>query len=375
MIPFIDLQAQYKALKPRIDARIQAVLDHGAFIHGPEVAEFEKELSQFLGVKHTIACANGTDAIALALMALNIKPGQIVFVPSFTFCATAEVVVWMGAIPYFVDVDPATFDLCPKSLEDAIAKAKQESLEPVGIIAVDLFGHPAEYTSLKNIAEANDLWLIGDSAQGLGCQYHGETVASQLRLSTTSFFPAKPLGCYGDGGAVFTDDDNIAEILKSLRVHGKGTDKYDNVRIGMNSRLDTLQASILLEKLAVYTEEIESRNRIANIYAEKLQNIEWLLAPKVADCCTSVWAQYTLTLDSTINRDALQTYLKKNGIPSAVYYPKPLHLQTAYAKYPKAASLENSENLANKVLSLPIHPRLGYKEVVLVVDALMNYVK
>jgi dTDP-4-amino-4,6-dideoxygalactose transaminase len=357
-IEFIDLGAQRRRLGRRVDEAILRVVDHGKYIMGPEVAIFERELAAFCGAKHVLSCANGTDALGLALMAKGIKPGQAVLVPSFTFAATAEVVAWFDAVPVFVDVLEHTFNMDPVSLEAGIATARRLGLEPAGIIPVDLFGLPAGYDEILAIAAAHRLWVICDAAQSFGASYKGRNVGTLGDITTTSFFPAKPLGCYGDGGAVFTDDDDIAVVLRSLRVHGQGGDKYDNVRIGMNARLDTIQAAVLSQKLAIFADEIEARNQVARRYGDSLGDI--VQAPEIPEGLTSVWAQYTVHLPTNYNRDAVAARLKEAGVPTAVYYAKPLHQQTAYRHYPVAGNgLPVSERLAGEVLSLPMHPYLA----------------
>ncbi|NBX65508.1 MAG: DegT/DnrJ/EryC1/StrS aminotransferase family protein [Proteobacteria bacterium] len=354
---FVDLKKQRARIGDKIDAAIQKVLSHGQFILGPEVKQFEDAMKQFTGVKHAIACSNGTDAIALCLMALKVRPGDAILCPSFTFAATAEVVAWLGATAIFCDIDADTFNISPASIKAGLETAKQKNLKAVGVISVDLFGLPCDYDAVETLCKENGLWLICDSAQGFGCAYKGRKTGMIGTFATTSFFPAKPLGCYGDGGAVFTNDDEMATLLQSLRFHGKGSDKYDNVRIGMNARLDTLQAAILLEKIAVYADEIEARNKVAAAYTARLQDA--VKTPFVPADCTSVWAQYTLTLPEGTDRNALAAALKDKGIPTAVYYPKPLHQQTAYNRYPVAGNgVPVCENLAGRVISLPMHPYL-----------------
>ena len=354
---FIDLKAQQARIKDKIDARIATVLDHGAYILGPEVTELETKLADFCGAKHAISCANGTDALQLALMALGIRTGDAVFVPSFTFAATAEIVPCMGATPVFVEVDPVSFNMDPDSLSRAIAHAKELGLRPAVVIPVDLFGLPADYDAITAIAEAEGLKMIGDSAQGFGGVYRGKTTGSFGDLATTSFFPAKPLGCYGDGGAMFTDDDDLAELLISLRFHGKGDYKYNNVRIGMNSRLDTIQAAILLEKLAIYPDEIIARQRVADRYTDALQDV--IDTPHVGNESQSIWAQYTLKTREGQNRETIMGSMKEAGVPTMIYYPMPLHQQQAYDKFPTdPAGLATSEALAKQVFSLPMHPYL-----------------
>jgi dTDP-4-amino-4,6-dideoxygalactose transaminase len=356
-IEFIDLAAQRRRIGRRMDDAILRVVDHGKYIMGPEVADFEKELAAFCGAKHVLSCANGTDALGLALMAKSLKAGQAVLVPSFTFAATAEVVAWFDAVPIFVDVREDTFNMNPASLEVGIATARRCGLEPVGVIPVDLFGLPAEYDEILAIASTHRLWVICDAAQSFGAVYMDRKVGTIGDITTTSFFPAKPLGCYGDGGAVFTDDDDIAAMLKSLRVHGQGSDKYDNVRIGMNARLDTIQAAVLREKLMIFPDEIAARERAAARYRALLEEI--VTVPRVPPGLTSVWAQYTVRLPGGCDRDAVAARLRAMGVPTAVYYAKPLHNQTAYCHYPVAGNgLPVSERLSEEVLSLPMHPYL-----------------
>ena len=355
-IEFIDLQAQRRRLGDRIERAIAKVLDHGKFIMGPEVKQLESGLAEFSGARHVIGCSSGTDAIVLGLLALGVGRGDAIFVPSFTFAATAEAVALLQATPVFVDILPDTFNMDPASLNHAIDMTVSEGrLRPVGIIPVDLFGQPADYRTIEPLADRYGLWVMADGAQSFGAQLDGRRVGTIGKLSTTSFFPAKPLGCYGDGGAIFTNDDELAAILRSLLFHGKGSEKYDNVRIGMNGRLDTIQAAILLEKLSIFEEEIELRQAIAARYSAALGNV--VRVPSVIDGATSAWAQYTLVLD---NRDAVAAALKANGVPTAVYYPRPLHRQTAYREYPTApGGLSVSDDLSTRVLSLPMHPYLS----------------
>lgn len=355
---FIDLEAQQARIKDKLDARIQAVLAHGKYIMGPEVKELEEKLASFCGAKHCITCANGTDALLLALMAYGIRTGDAVFVPSFTFASTIEVVPCMGATPILVDIDLATFNMDPESLKRAIALARDQGLRPAVVIPVDLFGLPANYPAITEIAKKEGMKVIADSAQGFGGTINGQMTGTFGDITTTSFFPAKPLGCYGDGGAMFTNDDDMAMLLDSMRVHGKGTEKYDNVRIGMNSRLDTLQAAILLEKLDIYSDEIASRQRAAYFYSEALG--DHFVTPFVPEGYSSVWAQYTLRAKTERERSERMDHLKSHGIPSMVYYPRPLHLQTAYKDCMRdPEGLGNSEEAASTVFSLPMHGYLN----------------
>lgn len=356
-IAFIDLAAQQARLRTKLDAVISQVLDQGQYIMGPQVRDLEKQLAEFCGAKHCLSCANGTDALQLALMALGIKAGDAVFVPSFTFAATAEVVPFLNATPVFVDCLPDTFNMDPESLKRAIAHAKSLGLKPACVIPVDLFGLPADYDALIAIAHEHGLKLIGDSAQGFGGVYKGRVTGSIGDITTTSFFPAKPLGCYGDGGALFTDDDDLAALIDSFRVHGKGSHKYYNERIGMNSRLDTLQAAILIEKLAVYGDEIEKRQAVAARYNAGLSNR--FETPYIPEGLKSIWAQYTLKTASSAEREALQQRAKEAGVPTVIYYPVPLHRQNAYKDFPSDPSgLPVSDDLASRVVSLPMHPYL-----------------
>lgn len=352
---FIDLAAQYQHLKTRIDKRIQGVLDHGQYIMGPEVKELESKLAEYVGVRHAITCANGTDALTLALMALEIGEGDAVFVPTFTFFASAEAVAFAKATPVFVDSDADTFNICPVDLEKRIkAVIAEGKLNLKAIMAVDLFGLPADYPEIQKIADKYNLKIIEDAAQGFGGEINGKRAGSFGNIATTSFFPAKPLGCYGDGGAIFTDNDEYAELLRSYRVHGKGTDKYDNVRIGMNSRLDTIQAAVLLEKLAEFPQELINRNSSAKHYDEQLA--EKVKRPQVPQGYLSSWAQYTLVSD---RRDILMAKCKKQGVPTVIYYGTCMHQQTAFSNlnYSKG-DFPVAEMLCKQVLSLPMHPYL-----------------
>lgn len=349
---FIDLEAQYKHLKEKINNRIQAVLDHGNYIMGPEVEEFEQKLAEYVGVKHCISCANGTDALQLAMMVLDIKPGDAVFCPTFTFFATAEVVAYAGATPVFVDSDERTFNICPKDLEKRIEKVIAEGkLVPKAIIAVDLFGLPANYPELEKLANKYNMKLIEDAAQGFGGEINGRRAGSFGDIATTSFFPAKPLGCYGDGGAVFTNNDDYAALFRSYRVHGKGKDKYDNVRIGINSRLDTIQAAILLEKLAEFPKELVARNIAAENYNKTLHGK--YITPFVPEGYLSSWAQYTVISE---NREAEMARYKAEGIPTMIYYGTCMHQQTAFKDLNYTdGDLPIASRLAKQVFSLPMH--------------------
>ena len=355
-IPFVDVAAQRRRLGNAIDTAVARVLGHSQFILGPEVQKFETELAAFCGARHAVSCASGTDALMLVLMAQGIGPGDAVICPSFTFCATAEVVALVGATPIFVDVAENTFNIDAKGIGPAIATAKRLGLKPKAVIPVDLFGLPADLDAVEKAAEAENLFVLDDAAQGFGAGYKGRKLGVFGHATATSFFPAKPLGCYGDGGAVLTDDAAMVDVLKSLRVHGYGTDKYDNVRIGMTSRLDTMQAAILLEKMKIFPDEIVARDRIAKRYAEGIGDI--VTVPSVPAGYTSVWAQYTIRVSGG-RRDALAASLKAEGIPTAIYYPIPLHRQQAYKHYPVGqGGVAVSDRLAGEVISLPMHAYL-----------------
>jgi dTDP-4-amino-4,6-dideoxygalactose transaminase len=357
-IEFIDLQAQRRHLGACIDEAMQRVLNHGCFIMGPEIEELEAQLSTFGRSERAVSCASGTDALLLPLMAwkIGLDGGgrkDAVFIPSFTFASTAEMVALVGATPVFIDVRSDTFNMDPSQLQQAVEEVKAKSeLTPRAVIAVDLFGQMSDYPALKEICRSHELKLVSDAAQAFGATFDGKQASHWADCATTSFFPAKPLGCYGDGGAVLTNDPDLADIMESLRIHGKGSDKYDNVRIGLNGRMDTLQAAILIQKLRIFAEEIVKRNKIAARYSEALGPV--VTVPFVVDSAVSTWAQYTLIVDE---RDETQAGLKARGVPSAVYYPKPLHQQTAYRNFPvRGNGLPVSEELSSKVLSLPMHP-------------------
>ena len=368
---FIDLAAQQRPIRERIDAAVARVLDHGRYIMGPEVAQLEGALSAIGGGTHVVSCASGTDALVLALLARGVGPGDAVCVPSFTFAATAEAVALLGATPYFVDVDRASFNLDPERLDAAMA-SPPDGLAVVGVIPVDLFGQPADHDRIAAVAARHGCWVVADAAQSFGATQDGRPVGALAPLSTTSFFPAKPLGCYGDGGAVFAHSAEDASVLRSLRVHGSGDHKYDNARIGINGRLDTVQAAILLEKLTVFPDELVARARVAAAYSAALAEV--VEVPQLAAGTTSAWAQYTVVVsdgDGGHDRDAVAAHMGEHGVPTAVYYPRPLHRQTAYSTFPAGpGGLSVSEDLSGRVLSLPLHPYLTDGDVRCVVDAL-----
>ncbi|TVM15338.1 aminotransferase DegT [Oceanidesulfovibrio indonesiensis] len=364
MLPFIDLKAQQDRIRQEVEQRILAVLDHGKYIMGPEVAELERRLAEFTGVKHAIGCSSGTDALLLSLMAHGVGPGDAVFTTPFTFIATAEVVSLLGATPVFVDIDPDTYNIDPASLQQTVdtlgSHDRFKNLTARGIIGVDLFGLPADYESLGAIAEDYGLFVLEDAAQSFGASTNGRRAGNLAHSAATSFFPAKPLGGYGDGGAVFTSDDEFADAMRSIRIHGKGADKYDNVRVGLNARLDTLQAAILLPKLDIFEEEIELRGHVAGRYNELLGAVDGVAVPEIPKGNISAWAQYTIRVPE---RDHVQAALKDAGVPTAIYYPKPLHLQTAYASLGYVeGDFPVSEQAAREVLSLPMHPYLSEKD-------------
>lgn len=371
---FRDLKEQYCVIKDDVELAIREVLQDGNYISGKQVLELEKELAHYVGVKHCISCGNGTDALSMMLMAWNIKKGDAVFVPDFTFFASGEVVSFEGATPVFYDVENDTFNAKLESLECAIEAVLEEGkLNPRVIIAVDLFGQPANYLELEKIAKKYNLLLLEDGAQGFGGRIGERRACSFGDAATTSFFPAKPLGCYGDGGAVFTDNDNIAEYLRSIRVHGKGSSKYDNVCIGWNSRLDTIQAAILLVKLKIFTGyELDAVNKVAEKYNRLLKGI--VKTPVIVENLYSSWAQYTIQLQSMEQRDGMQEYLKEQGIPTMVYYPKPMHRQTAFKDVKKYVECLNTEDLCKKVLALPIHPYLKQEDMMMIVDKIKTYI-
>ena len=371
VVEFRDLKQQYQILKNDIDRAVLNVMQSGAFIMGQPVKELEVQLAEYVGVRHCITCANGTDALTLALKAWGIGPGDAVFVPDFTFFASAEVIALEGATPIFVDVDADTFNISPSDLERAIKAVIQEgNLTPKVIIAVDLFGLPANYPAIRQIADKYHLLILEDGAQGFGGSINGLRACSFGDIATTSFFPAKPLGCCGDGGALFTDNDEWAALIDSYRVHGKGSYKYDNVRIGMNSRLDTIQAAILQVKLKAFKNyELEAVNKVADRYTELLKDIPDIKTPVIPESFSSSWAQYTIQLPDRETRDHLQASLKEQGIPSMVYYPTPMHLQTAFQHLTSSLLLHTSTKLSQTVLSLPMHPYLTDEQIQCVVDA------
>jgi len=356
-VPFIDLAAQRRRLGKSVDEAVSRVLAHCQFINGPEVAQLEAQLAAFSGAKHVVTCASGTDALLMVLMAKGVGRGDAVFCPSFTFCATGEAVALTGATPVFVDVDETTFNMDPGSLTRGIATAIKSGLKPRAVIPVDLFGQSADHDAIAAIAEAEGLFVLDDAAQAFGASYKGRRLGTSGLATATSFFPAKPLGCFGDGGAIFTDDAELAATLCSIRVHGQGSDKYDNVRLGLTGRLDTMQAAILIEKLKIFEDEIAARNIVAERYARGLGNV--VSVPRLASGCTSVWAQYTIRLPAGTDRDGFAAALKAEGVPTAIYYPKSMHQQTAYRDYPVAdGGLPISEKLSDDVISLPMHAYL-----------------
>jgi dTDP-4-amino-4,6-dideoxygalactose transaminase len=356
-VPFIDVAAQRRRLGKSIDEAVSRVLAHCQFINGPEVTQLEAALAKFSGAGHVVACASGTDALLMVLMAKGVGPGDAVFCPSFTFCATGEAVALTGATPVFVDVDEATFNIDASSLRRAIATARKAGLKPVAVIPVDLFGQSADHDAIAAVVKGEGLFVLDDAAQGFGASYKGRRLGTFGLATATSFFPAKPLGCYGDGGAIFTDDAELAQTLRSIRVHGQGFDKYDNVRLGLTARLDTMQAAILIEKLKIFEDEIAARNEVAERYARGLGNV--VSVPRLTKGCTSVWAQYTIRIPKGVNRDGFAAALKAQGIPTSIYYPKSMHQQTAYRDFPVAeGGLPVSEQLSEDVISLPMHAYL-----------------
>lgn len=390
---FIDLSLQQQRIREKIESKIKTVLDHGKYIMGPEVQQLEKKLADYVGVKHTVSCASGTDALLLSLMAYNIGPGDAIFTTPFTFIATAEVVELLGATPIFVDIDPESFNIDPVSLEKAILALKSNDpsiyslpsicnekatsgyeLSAKGIITVDLFGLPADYDQINDIAKKYDLFIIEDAAQSFGGEYKENKACSFGDIACASFFPAKPLGCYGDGGMCFTDNNDLAEILRSLRIHGKGTHKYDNVRIGINGRLDTLQAAILLAKFDIFPEEILLRQEVATRYNKLLDNEScFVIPPKVPANYLSVWAQYSVLAKDSNRRQELQDRLAEAGIPTAIYYPTPLHLQTAFNPLGyKKGDFPVSEDCSARIFSLPMYPYLQERDQLKITEILTS---
>lgn len=359
---FIDLHKQYDNIEEKVNNRLKNIFTHKRFIGGEEVAELEHMLAEYVGVKHVVACASGTDALTIPMMAIGLEKNDAVFVPSFSFFASAESITLAGGTPVFVDSTKETFNIDPTSLENAIIDTIEKGeLTPKGIIPVDLFGLPANFPEIRKIAEKYNLFILEDAAQGFGGTINGKRACSFGDVAGTSFFPAKPLGCYGDGGAIFTNSDDLYEKIKSIHVHGQGKDKYDNVRIGLNSRLDTIQAAVLIEKLNIFDEELKKRNYVANYYSEHLENI--VDTPTVPDRYSSSWAQYTLKLSSSNIREKMMKRLAENNIPSMIYYPIPIHKSTAYSQKNGDVELEVCEELSKTVISLPMHPYLSNSEL------------
>jgi UDP-2-acetamido-2-deoxy-ribo-hexuluronate aminotransferase len=369
-IPFLDLKAQQARIATDLRRRLDTVLEHCQFILGPEVRELEAELAKFCGAKHCIGVSSGTDALMIALMAENIGPGDAVFLPAFTYTATAEVPLVLGATPVFVDVDPRTFQIDPTHLAHRIEQTRAAgTLKPRAIIGVDLFGQPADWPALTDIARANDLFLLDDLAQSFGASQHGRMIGSQADATATSFFPSKPLGAYGDGGALFTESEERAELYRSLRTHGEGKTRYEVLRTGMNGRLDSMQAAVLLSKLTVFPDELQARERIAKTYDQRLGNA--VITPRRVPGSTSAWAIYAILLPDEAARDRTQAALKADGVPTAIYYPRPLHRQPAYAAHHDGAALPVSEDLATRILALPIHPDLTDQDVERICEAVL----
>ena len=369
---FIDLKSQQQQISASLAKNIQRVLAHGQYVMGPEVQELETRLAAYVGVKHAISCSSGTDALLMPLMAYGVGPGDAIFTTPFTFIATAEVIRLCGATPVFVDIDPQTFNLDPQALAETVSHLGQNPgtahLKPKGIIPVDLFGQPADYDRIHAIAREHGLFVLEDAAQSFGATYKGRRAGALAETAATSFFPAKPLGCYGDGGAVFTDDDDLAEVLRSIRVHGQGKQRYEHVRIGLNGRLDTLQAAVLLAKLEIFDQEVTARQRVARHYSEALKSL--VETPFVAPACTSVWAQYSVLSES---RELLLQKLKEAQIPTAIYYPLPLHLQSAFAHLGhKPGDFPVSEDASRRIFSLPMHPYLGQADQERIIQVLLS---
>lgn len=369
-IPFLDLKAQQVRIAADLRRRLDTVLEHCQFIFGPEVRELEAQLAKFCGAKHCVSVSSGTDALQIAMMAEDIGRGDAVFLPAFTYTATAEVPLLLGATPVFVDVDPRTFQIDPAHLVQRIADVRAAGkLKPRAIIGVDLFGQPADWPALVAIARQNDLFLLDDLAQSFGASLHGTMIGSQADATATSFFPSKPLGAYGDGGALFTESEDRADLYRSLRTHGEGKTRYEVLRIGMNGRLDSIQAAVLLAKLAVFPEELQARDRIARVYDQRLGNA--VITPKRVANSTSAWAIYAILLPDEAARDRTQAALRADGVPTAIYYPRPLHRQPAYSAQHDGSALPVSEDLAGRILALPIHPDLTDEDVGRICEAVL----
>ncbi len=377
MIPFIDLKTQQKHIRSKIDNRIKRVLDHGQYILGPEVKELENELSRFSNSKHVLCCSSGTDALLLALLGLKLKPGDGVIVPSFTFASSAEVMPLLGAVPIFIDVEETTFNLDPTKLKDTLDTANEMGVKVKGIMSVGLFGQPADMKPIKDFAIKNDLWVLDDAAQSFGGEYDNQKVGNLCEVTATSFFPAKPLGCYGDGGAIFTNDEEIYEIANSSHVHGMGKSRYEYDRIGMNARMSTIQAAILLEKLEIFPSEIKKRQEVVDSYNKHLSKLDLgLKLPYLKDKFKSSWAQYTVVLPDDINRELLQEKLKLKNVPTAIYYPIPLNDHKPYNHFPVSkAGLETTYKLSKTVLSLPMHPYLHEKDIIYITQSISEAIK
>ena len=368
-IEFVDLRTQQARIRPALDSAIKRVLDHGQYIMGPEITLLERDLAHFCGAKHAISCSSGTDALLIAMMAKGVGPGDAVLCPAFTYTATPETIALLGASPVFVDVDPDTFNIDAGSLKAGLDAAAKHGLTPKAVIAVDLFGLPADYRAVEAFAAEHGLWVLADAAQSFGAGIGNRKAGTMGDITATSFFPAKPLGCYGDGGAIFTRDDALADVMRSIRLHGKGDDKYDIVRIGVNGRLDTLQAAILIEKLKIFTDEIAARDRVAKRYSIALAG--HVKVPVLPPGASSVWAQYTVTIPDG-RRDAVATSMKAAGIPTMVYYPRPVPGQEAYRHYPVAeGGVPNSARLPGEVLSLPMHAYLSAAAQNRIIEALV----
>ncbi|ODA68690.1 UDP-2-acetamido-2-deoxy-3-oxo-D-glucuronate aminotransferase [Methyloligella halotolerans] len=371
-LAFIDLAAQQERIRPQVEQAVLRVLDHGKYIMGPEITQLEEDLARFCGAKHSIACGSGTDALLMLLMAKGIGPGDAVICPSFTFTATAEMVALLGASPVFIDIEEESFNLDPAQLPAAVEAAKAAGLTPKGIIAVDLFGLPADYDAIEAFAEENGLWVLDDAAQGFGGTYKGRKVGTFGYGTATSFFPAKPLGGYGDSGAIFTDDEALVETLHSIRNHGASTKSFDNPIVGLNGRMDSMQAGILIEKLKIFPDEIEARDRIAATYNAGFEGLSDVVTPVVPDGLQSVWAQYTLKIKSGL-RDSLVAALKDMNVPTAIHYLKGIHLRTTYADYPRTGgALPVTDRLCGEVVSLPMHPYLSDEDQARIIDAVRS---
>ncbi len=369
---FIDLNAQQKLIRDKIDLRIKKILDHGQYIMGPEIDELEEKLADYVDTKHCISCSSGTDALLIPLMAMGIGPGDAVITTPFTYIATVEVISLLGATPIFCDIDDRTFNIDPEGLEESYQNAQSKNLKPKAILPVDLFGLPARYRLIEKFAKSKNMFILEDAAQGLGGKIENKLAGSFGDVAGTSFFPAKPLGCYGDGGAIFTNNDELAQKMKSIRVHGGGKDKYENNRIGINGRLDSIQAAVLLEKIEIFDDELKRREKVAEYYTHNIHKM--YTPPLIPNKYFSSWAQYSILIPNSLDRSKAIDNLSREGIPSMVYYKIPVHLQKGYKKYGHLrGDFQITEDISNRILSLPMHPYLDKEDQNRIISAMNRY--